>query len=103
MEPGYDGSSAQLALRVLNARASAGFIASPAEMYRRIAWQRVATCDPETRELTLSIQVADNAETIALAVLMTGDGLARFGPITIDTGAAWDAKTADLEVGDGAG
>ena len=79
----HHGSSAQLAVRVLKKRAGGPKDVSSTAGQERLVWQRMATREAQTRELSLTIQVDDTAETIGLALIMTGDGRARLGPITI--------------------
>jgi erythromycin esterase len=86
----HDGSSAQLAARVLT---SGPAPASEEALYdtdgwarsvKRRVWQRATTRDAQPRELSITVEVPETADVIALALVMKGDGRARFGPVTID-------------------
>jgi len=67
--------SAQLAIRVLQPRKNqVDFTSTP----HKIVWQRVRRGMPDAR-ISLTAQVSDTAEMIALALVITGDGYARFG------------------------
>jgi len=82
MEVEHSGSSAQLAMRVLQPEQKQVDFTSYSP--QKFVWQRVVTRDAQSRELSLTAQVNDTADMIALALVITGDGRARFGPITIE-------------------
>jgi erythromycin esterase len=92
MCPTHDGGSAQLAVRILKKtvkKGAAGLDEFNEDMkenswIERAAWQRAVTRDSVQRELSLTLPVEETADTIGLALLIAGDGEARFGPIEID-------------------
>ena len=84
MQADHHGSSAQLAVRVLEpanlqfdfeGRSGAQFV-----------WKRDTTRSARTRELAHTLGVSETADILAIALVITGDGRARFGPIRIDDG-----------------
>jgi erythromycin esterase len=84
IEAARNGSSAQLAMRVLKDRGAAPTQPDfSADRSRRFVWQRVATCSRDPQELELTVWVDEAADTISVALVMTGDGRARFGPVSI--------------------
>jgi erythromycin esterase len=102
MQIAHHGSSAQVALRILKERpkeSGSNWQHVVRELkerswMNRLVWHRVATRAAETRELSLTVDVSESADTIGLTLLVAGDGLARFGPITItaiDNAAPSDA------------
>lgn len=88
MRTTHDGSSAQLAVRVMSTRSVAQKDfnwASYAQREReRSKWLRTVCRDVEVGEHYLSFRVDAAAESIELALVITGDGCAQFGPITIE-------------------
>jgi len=81
---GSDGSSAQLAMRVLAKRPAAlGRHDISGKWSSRFVWQRVACCDEVAREVCVTELVDNSADTFSVALIVTGNGCARFGPITI--------------------
>jgi erythromycin esterase len=88
MEAAHHGSSAQLAIGVLKKHIPPKNIGELVDFFagwpERLVWPRVATCDAEVRELSVTAHVNEIADTITLALMITGDGRARFGPVTIE-------------------
>jgi erythromycin esterase-like protein len=77
------GVSAQLAVRVVRAWQTSDD-PSRYDSARRYVWERVATRDADLRELSVSVDVGESADVAAIALVVTGDGTARFGPVQLE-------------------
>jgi len=84
MECSHFGSGAQLAARILQKRPADFDDYRNGSMWTRLAWQRVTTRQSAPQQLILRMLVADTADTILIALVMTGDGRASFGPVSVD-------------------
>jgi hypothetical protein len=81
--------SAQLAVRVLHDRPApdgADWSTIVQAQMDRSRWLRVVSRDNCYRQLSLSVAVPDIARAITLALVVTGNGRARFGPVAICDG-----------------
>ena len=85
----HPGSSAQLGVRAsqnLPEDYKTDWATATQKTMERFVWQRMVTLEAETRRLSLTVDVAEDADTFEIALVITGDGTARFGPVTIEEG-----------------
>jgi len=82
MRANHDGASAQLGLRVLMAPPLHSDPFKPSG--QKWKWERGVTSDAQMRQLVIETTIDPAAEALLLGLVMTGDGHARFGPITIE-------------------
>jgi hypothetical protein len=82
------GSSAQLGVRASTDLTSfrTDWSTSTQLTMQQFAWQRDVTRDVAPSELSVDVDVAGDAETLELALVITGDGVARFGPVSVEAG-----------------
>jgi erythromycin esterase len=91
LAPAHGGSSAHLAVRILDGgKSEAAAIealrdSSSRSWFERAIWQHAATSQPVGEELVVRCYVGGQADTVSIALVMTGDGRASFGPISISS------------------
>jgi len=74
-------ASAQLLARVLRAADKSQFVSDG--WFERIAWTRAISRTAPAEEYSITLSVPEDAQSLAIALVMTGDGRTCFGPISL--------------------